>query len=656
MAIVWRHRESTKESKTRSKTRRRVLIEETVTRNMCYMSCSNGVASAGLRDKPTGVLELEFVCLSRPPERTQPISDRRLARLLNSCGMLDPNYWSEYMRPTSFPVSFVDLIRLLRVKGRGDKRQAKILVLLLRVKNSMLRAARVARPLQGMTGIRRIRHRVGGAASAIVGSTSPTPTLASTVVSATSKSSKKTATSAPAAAATGHNSSVTSLEVGPASGKGDRVDGGVSPPEHLDPSRRDETSIGTAAASGAADDSPDRGKRHGSEEHKQVARAAEEELTPVQAAVMAVDKRLQGLLEAGGVLHGATSGRECLQGFPRGTPVWENLCGRVGGRDEGGGGGRRIDGASDIVGDEDAAGSAMGWARKFCEADDGRFPSDESGEGIALGKVLAKHVANDGDVGLIGTSPPTLLVHGLCIRVKHGESNRVLRVKRRQPASGHGEDNAERHQDEWAAVARQGVKGCRLRIGTKKEVASALAATFAGLTKEPNLASSSSIAATPRTLGTLDMTTGKGWRELFVPPELLASTAVTEAGPLQLTLLVVTTSPEPNLSQSLAQLRVRLGGCWLSSAQAATVAAVVPRVLSGVHYRVDVAVFLFSRVVDLENYRQVVETLHEKKRPQLLLRLGNLDALCPVPALPSSSAAASTESGTAPITRLSSSA
>ncbi|CAM9608926.1 unnamed protein product [Ectocarpus sp. 12 AP-2014] len=655
--VLWRHRESMEESKTRSKARRRVLIQETVARNMCYTSCGNGVASAGLRDKPTGVLELDFVCLSRPPKGTQPISDRRLARLLNSCDMLDPNYWSEYMRPTSFPVSFVDLIRLLRVKGRGDKRQAKILVLLLRVKNSMLRAPRAARPRQGMTGIRRIRYRVGRAANAIVGSTSPTPTLASTVVSATSKSWKKTATSAPAAAATGHESSATSQEAGPASGKGDRIDGGVSPPEHLDPSRRDETSVGTAAASGAADDSPDKDKRHGREEQKQVARAAEEELTPVQAAVMAVDKRLKGLLEAGGILRGATSGRECLQGFPRGTPVWENHCGRVGGRDEGGGGGRRVDGASDIVGDENAAGGAMGWARKFCEADDDRFPSDESGEGIALGKMLAKHVVRDGDVGLVGTSPPTLLVHGLCIRVRHGESNRVLRVKRRPRASGHSEDNAERHQDEWAAVARQGVQGCRLRIGTKKEAASALAATFAGLTKEPKLASSSSIAATPRTLGTLDMTTDKGWRELFVPLELSASTAVTEAGPLQLTLLVVTTSPEPNLSRSLAQLRVRLGDCWLSSAQAATVAAIVPRVLGGVHYRVDVAVFLFSRVVDLENYRQVIETLHEKKRPQLLLRLGNLDALCPVPAFSSSSAAAaSTESGTAPITRLSSSA
>lgn len=49
---------------------------------------------------------------------------------------------SEYLRPTNFPVSFVDLIRLLRVRGRGDKRQAKLLVLLLRVKNSMWRTAR----------------------------------------------------------------------------------------------------------------------------------------------------------------------------------------------------------------------------------------------------------------------------------------------------------------------------------------------------------------------------------------------------------------------------------------------------------------------------------------------------------------------------------
>ncbi|CAB1107889.1 unnamed protein product [Ectocarpus sp. CCAP 1310/34] len=684
----------------------------------------------GLRDKPTGVLELDFVCLSRPPEGMQPISDLRLARLLNSCGMLDPNYWgsslysvdvaqssavpllvgvlhekqslqrspeergrlspvfvdrsdgeemsrttrvqlqpithqllakipmphssnnrsphqplsrSEYMRPTSFPVSFVDLIRLLRVKGRGDKRQAKILVLLLRVKNSMLRVPRVARPrqgeesipinpqpgrleggviakispdvtssspcstkprqttrpptktdqyqlilvAQGMTSIRRIRYRIGGTASAIVGSTSPTPTLASTVVSATSRSLKKTATSVPAAAATGHYSSVTSPEVGPASGKGDRVDGGVSPPEHSNPSRRDETSVRTAAASGAADDSLAKDKHHGSEERKQVARAAEEELTPVQAAVMAVDKRLQDLLIAGGILRGTTSGRECLQGFPRGTPVWENHCGRVGGRDEGSGG-RRVDGANDIVGDEDAAGGAMGWARKFFGVDDGRFPSDESGEGIALGKVLAKHVVRDGDVGLIGTSPPTLLVHGLCIRVRHGESNRVLRVKRRPPASGHGEDNAKRHQDEWAAVARQGVQGCRLRIGTKREVASALAATFAGLTTEPNLVS---IAATPRTLGTLDMTTDKGWRELFVPLELSASTAVSEAGPLQLTLLVTFVEVSAQFLPS---------DCFVSSefttvdhqgtvtfewvpleetTEAATVAAVVPRVL-----------------------------------------------------------------------------
>lgn len=254
--------------------------------------------------------------------------------------------------------------------------------------------------------MRRIRYRLGGAASAIVGSTSPTPALASTVASATSKSSKKTATLAPAAAATRHYSSVTSPEVGSALGKGDRADVGISPAEHLDPSRNDETSLRTAAASaasGAADDSPDKDKHQGSEEEKQVARVAEEELTPVRAAVMAVDERLKGLLEAGGILRGATSGRECVQGFPRGTPVWDNHCGRVGARDEVGGGGRRVDGASDIVGDEDAARGAMTWARKFCEADDRRFPSDESGEGVALGKVLAKHVVHDGDVGLVGS-------------------------------------------------------------------------------------------------------------------------------------------------------------------------------------------------------------------------------------------------------------
>lgn len=56
---------------------------------------------------------------------------------------------SEYLRPSSFPVTFVDLIRLLRVKGRGDKRQAKLLVLLLRVKNSMFRFARAEQKRKG---------------------------------------------------------------------------------------------------------------------------------------------------------------------------------------------------------------------------------------------------------------------------------------------------------------------------------------------------------------------------------------------------------------------------------------------------------------------------------------------------------------------------
>lgn len=47
-------------------------------------------------------------------------------------------------------MSFVDLIRLLRVKQRGDKRQAKLLVLLLRVKNSMFRAARAEKKRKGV--------------------------------------------------------------------------------------------------------------------------------------------------------------------------------------------------------------------------------------------------------------------------------------------------------------------------------------------------------------------------------------------------------------------------------------------------------------------------------------------------------------------------
>lgn len=64
----------------------------------------------------------------------------------------DPHPRYEYLRPTSCPLSFIDLIRLLRVKGRGDKRQAKLLVLLLRVKNSMFRAARAEKKRKGVRG------------------------------------------------------------------------------------------------------------------------------------------------------------------------------------------------------------------------------------------------------------------------------------------------------------------------------------------------------------------------------------------------------------------------------------------------------------------------------------------------------------------------
>lgn len=48
----------------------------------------------------------------------------------------------------------------------------------------------------------------------------------------------------------------------------------------------------------------------------------------------------------------------------------------------------------------------------------------------------------------------------------------------------------------------------------------------------------SSSCATSRTMGTLDLTADEGYRVLFVPPELLASTSRAEAGPLQLRLLV----------------------------------------------------------------------------------------------------------------------
>ncbi|CAM9761775.1 unnamed protein product, partial [Laminaria digitata] len=50
--------------------------------------------------------------------------------------------------------------------------------------------------------------------------------------------------------------------------------------------------------------------------------------------------------------------------------------------------------------------------------------------------------------------------------------------------------------------------------------------------------------------------------------------------------------------------RARLGGSWLTAAQAATVASTIPRVLAGKRYDIDAIVYLFSRVVDLHNYRQ----------------------------------------------------
>lgn len=57
---------------------------------------------------------------------------------------------------------------------------------------------------------------------------------------------------------------------------------------------------------------------------------------------------------------------------------------------------------------------------------------------------------------------------------------------------------------------------------------------------------------------------------------------------------VVNTSSEPALCRSLAQLRSRLGSCWLSSAQAATVASLVPRVLGGAFSACSAFDFIFG--------------------------------------------------------------
>eukprot|EP00752_Nemacystus_decipiens_P003382 g3129.t1 len=280
----------------------------------------------GLSDRPTGVLELDFVCTLRPPEGTQPISDLALARVLNSCGMLDPNFWYEYLRPTNFPLSFVDLIRLLRVKLRGDRRQAKLLVLLLRVKNSMFRTARAEKKWKDiLAAATKRRHRVGGALAAFQKSSPQGP--------------MSKATGKPTAHATSSNATAT-----------DRPKAAAAMPL-------------ASASSGA---------------NQRVAPPGKSEAAPAEGSAVGSggsDRRSYGESE---------DDRFCL-----GDGASGGRCGRDGGL---------IDVAGDDVGND-----AMEWASRFCEPETSSLPPADSEEGVRLGRALARHVARDGDAGLIGT-------------------------------------------------------------------------------------------------------------------------------------------------------------------------------------------------------------------------------------------------------------
>ena len=51
---------------------------------------------------------------------------------------------------------------------------------------------------------------------------------------------------------------------------------------------------------------------------------------------------------------------------------------------------------------------------------------------------------------------------------------------------------------------------------------------------------------------------------------------------------VVNTRSKPDLNRSLAQLRARLGACWLSSAQAAAICGIIPRVMAGTRILINI--------------------------------------------------------------------
>ena len=191
------------------------------------------------------------------------------------------------------------------------------------------------------------------------------------------------------------------------------------------------TATAAAPAAEAADDSEGQPEAEGGAEQR--------EPTPTMAAVLATDKKLEGLLRAGEIIC-PKSARERFRGFPQGTPVWDNegsggglrSTGGVaidggwiegaeagilvggGGGGSGGGGGGVCDGFGSGGGDDGTAGGGvdavseeagkgvMRWANRFCGADT-EFLSCNGEEGLRLSRALARHVVNDTDAGLIGT-------------------------------------------------------------------------------------------------------------------------------------------------------------------------------------------------------------------------------------------------------------
>jgi hypothetical protein len=77
-------------------------------------------------------------------------------------------------------------------------------------------------------------------------------------------------------------------------------------------------------------------------------------------------------------------------------------------------------------------------------------------------------------------------------------------------------------------------------------------------------------------------------------------------------------------------LRTLLGGIWITCAQAAFIASRFPQFGNENHpLRESVIVYLFSRVIDLENFHSVVSTLPATNTSDLYRRVGWLNAINP---------------------------